>query len=173
MPGRGAGDRPITYEGTYDPAVQYLPRMVVKDGTSTYLAVAKTIGTAPDPTLATPWLPMGSGGGLTGMNIELIKQGTATVITDLFRPGLRVPIACTLHALYLRLGLAPTGADLVMVVKVNGATVATLTVTAGTLAASNTALSVALAVGDIITHNITSVGSTIPGADIAIAHIAA
>lgn len=117
--------------------------------------------------------PSPAGGGSSGWTPELIITGYARVATNVAPPGLRVPQACTLSAVYLRLGTAPTGASLIFVVKKGATTLATLTVTAGSTSTSATGLSAALALGDIVTFNVTQIGSTVAGADLAAQLIAA
>lgn len=53
--GRGAGDKPVTYRGTYDPSTTYLPREVIVHNGLPYMATAKTVGDY--PTSAAPDLP--------------------------------------------------------------------------------------------------------------------
>lgn len=115
-------------------------------------------------------LPSGGDGGWAP---ELILTGYARVTTNAAPPGLRVPFDCTLSAAYLRVGTAPTGASLTLLVRRSGSTLATLTITAGGTSTSSTGLSVALAAGDIVTFDVTSIGSTVAGADLAVALVAA
>lgn len=57
--GRGAGDRPLTYAGEYDPDRTYLPREVATASGLVYMAIAKSVGHPPPD--ATYWLPLGGG----------------------------------------------------------------------------------------------------------------
>ena len=100
----------------------------------------------------------------SGWEPELIITGFARVANNVAPPGLRVPRACTLRTAILRVGTAPTGADLIMLVRRAGVTLATLTVPAAT---------VALAAGDVITFDTTQIGSAVAGADLAPALVAA
>lgn len=122
----------------------------------------RTPRSAPDTTVGATnaWTP------------ELIIAGYARVATNIAPPGLRVPAVCNLTAAYLRAGTAPTGASLIFAVKKGATTLATLTVSASGTSASATALGVALAFGDVITFDITQVGSTIAGGDLAIQLVA-
>jgi hypothetical protein len=75
--------------------------------------------------------------------------------------------ARTLQRLAARVGTAPTGAALVLALKKNGATVATLSVAAGSLAAQTTTFSDAtIADGDYLTLDVTQVGSTVKGSNL-------
>lgn len=112
-------------------------------------------------------------GGVGGWTPELILAGYARVAANVAPPGLRVPVACTLTDVFLRAGTAPTGASLILLVKVNGSTAATLTLAASSTSTSSTGLSVALAAGDIVTFDYTQVGSTVAGADVAVQLVAA
>lgn len=104
-----------------------------------------------------------------GVYLEaLVKQGTAAVATNTMPPGLRVPIDCTLANAYIWVGTAPTGSALTVLVRRAGSTIATLTVAAGSTTGSATGLSVALTKGDLITFDVSAVGSTVAGADVAV-----
>lgn len=109
----------------------------------------------------------------SGWEPELIITGFARVANNVAPPGLRVPRACTLRTAILRVGTAPTGADLIMLVRRAGVTLATLTVAAGTTSVTVTGLAVALAAGDVITFDTTQIGSAVAGADLAPALVAA
>lgn len=98
----------------------------------------------------------------------IIKTGSASVATDLLAPGLPIPEDGTVNECAVALKTAPTGAALIVVFKLRrtGATIATVTVAAGTLGASATA-STAVQKFDLIQTDITQVGSTVAGADVA------
>jgi hypothetical protein len=96
----------------------------------------------------------------------IVKAGTAAVASNLMPPGFRVPAATTLRAVYVNVGTAPTGSGLTVVVKRSGTTLATVTVAAGATSGSDTGLSTALAKGDLLTADITAVGSTVAGSDV-------
>ena len=73
----------------------------------------------------------------------------------------------TLQRLAARVTTAPTGAALTLELKKNGTTVATLSVTAGSLAAQTTTFSDAtIADGDYLTLDVTQVGSTVKGSNL-------
>lgn len=116
---------------------------------------------------------LASPGGHGGWTPEVIVSGYARVAADISPPGLRVPFNCRISAIYLRAGIAPTGADLVWDVNVNGTPVETLTITATGTATSSTGLLIDLVEGDIVTFDITQIGSTVAGADLAVQLIAA
>lgn len=105
---------------------------------------------------------------VAGMYLEaMVRTGAASVGANTAPPGLRVPVACTLNNLYLWASTGPTGAALTVSVVRGGGSIATVTIAAGALTGTNTA-NVALAKGDILTFDITAVGSTVPGSDIAL-----
>ena len=87
-------------------------------------------------------------------------------------PGLRVPQAHTLTTIYGTVGTAPTGSSLVVVVKKGATTLGTLTFAAAATTASVTGLSAALVAGDLITFDVSSVGSTLPGSDVSVQLVA-
>lgn len=98
----------------------------------------------------------------------IIKTGSAAVATDLLAPGLPIPEDGTVNECAVALKTAPTGADLIVVFKLRrtSATIATVTVPAGDLGASATA-STAVEKFDLVQTDITQVGSTVAGADVA------
>ncbi len=84
----------------------------------------------------------------------------------------KIPIfrAGTLASIRTAVNTAPTGANLVVVIKKNGTTAATLTHTAGQTHVQHT-VSVALAAGDVLTADITQIGSTVAGDTLTIAYL--
>jgi hypothetical protein len=101
----------------------------------------------------------------------LIRSGRATVSTNVLPPGVMVDNPFTLDEVVVRVGTAPVGSSLTVVVKKNGSTVATVSVlTTATTGTSGTGLGVAFAKDDIITWDITAIGSTTPGSDVIVSH---
>jgi hypothetical protein len=96
----------------------------------------------------------------------IVKAGAAAVASNLMPPGFRVPAATTLRAVYVNVGTAPTGSALTVLLKRSGTTVATVNVAASATSGSSTGLSVALAKGDLLTTDISAVGSTVAGSDV-------
>lgn len=119
-----------------------------------------------------PSTPSAAPTGVGGWTPELLIAGYARVGTNIAPPGLRVATACTLQSAYLRAGTAPTGSSLILLVERSGSTLATLTLAAGSSSTSATGLSVALAAGDIVTFDVTQIGSTVAGADLAVQLVA-
>lgn len=119
-------------------------------------------------------VPTAKGGGGHGPSwgplypAGIIKTGDAAVATDLLTPGLPIPEDGTINECAVALKTAPTGASLIVVFKLRrtAATIATVTVPAGDLGASATA-STAVEKYDLIQTDITQVGSTVAGADVA------
>jgi hypothetical protein len=67
----------------------------------------------------------------------------------------------------ISVGVAPTGADLIGVFKLNGVALCTVTVTAGTNTGVATVFTpTTIADGDYITFDVTQVGSTVAGSDL-------
>ena len=100
----------------------------------------------------------------------LIMPGQAVTGTNVLPPGVRIPNANTLATVVLRAGTAPTGGSLTVQVYKNASTLlTTVSLTTGTTVNQVTGLTQALVAGDIITFNITAVGPTFAGADIAVA----
>lgn len=172
MSARGASDRPLTYQGVYDSSRTYHPRMVVVDSTGlVYMAIARSTGSTPASSPLS-WLLFGGGGaGAVGVYLDtVIKQGAAGVATNVFPAGTRVPQACTTSGFFARCNPShmPSGSSCTIVVKKAGSTIiATVSIAAGASSGS-VSTAVALALGDILTYDITSVGSTTPAWDVAI-----
>jgi hypothetical protein len=94
------------------------------------------------------------------------QEGNAVAVTGLFRylvfrSGTLVRGAATVST-------APTGANLIVVIKKNGVTVLTLTIVAGTTSSGiqTPGSPVTLVSGDILSVDITQVGSSTPGANV-------
>lgn len=100
----------------------------------------------------------------------IIKSGTATVANNVMPPGIRIGYATTLNAIYVRVGTAPTTSALTVRVNQTGSTTNSwsVSVAATATSASSTSLSTALAAGDILTFDITAIGSGTAGADVAV-----
>lgn len=104
-----------------------------------------------------------------GVYLEaIVKGGSAAVATNVMPPGIRVPVDCTLANAYIWVGTAPTGSALTVLVRRSGSTIATLTVAAAATTGSATGLTVALSKGDLLTFDISAIGSTVAGADIGV-----
>lgn len=99
----------------------------------------------------------------------IIKSGTAAVANNVLPPGLRIPERLLVSEAYVRLGTAPTGANFIVEFNKNGTLFATVTVPAGVASAAATGLSEQFVSGDVLTWDITQVGSTTAGADVAAA----
>ena len=100
----------------------------------------------------------------------IIKSGTASVASNVMPPGIRVGYASTLNSIYVRCGTGPTTSNLTVRVNQTGSasTSWSVNVLAGNTTGSSLGLSAALAAGDIITFDITAIGSGTAGADIAV-----
>jgi hypothetical protein len=98
----------------------------------------------------------------------LIRSGRATVATNVLPPGLPIAYDGTLEEMRVYVGTAPVGSALTVVAKRLGVTLATASVAAGATSGSVTGLAVAVAVGDLITFDITAIGSTTPGSDVVV-----
>lgn len=92
----------------------------------------------------------------------------AYIGSNVLPPGLRVSDDVTLTDILARCGTAPTGSGLTVVVRANGTSVGSVTIAAGATTGSTTGLTADLSTGDILTFDITAIGSTLPGADIAL-----
>lgn len=103
----------------------------------------------------------------------IIASGTAAVLNNVLPAGLYVGHAMTLTEIHARAGTAPTGSGLTIAVRKNGValTGGTVTIAAGATSGATTGLSLALAAGDILTYDITAIGSTVAGSDIGCALI--
>jgi len=95
--------------------------------------------------------------------------GAVAVATGAARVYNPTGASLTLLTARASVGTAPTGANLIAVIKKNGSTtVETLTITAGSNATSRTTLSASLADGDYLTVDVTQVGSTVAGSDLTV-----
>jgi hypothetical protein len=103
----------------------------------------------------------------------ILKSGTAQVESNLVPPGMRVAVPTTITELHARAGTAPTGGALIVRVKGDGVTLASVTIADGATSGSLLAQSIAVAAGVILTFDITNIGATIAGADVALDLIAA
>lgn len=102
---------------------------------------------------------------------EYVMQADGTLAIEAApSPPLPVAIATSVRDVFARLALAPAGAGITITVKRNGAAYATVTIPAGQTV-SNTVSGAALAAlqpGDLLTFDITGVGSTYPGSDLTV-----
>jgi hypothetical protein len=99
---------------------------------------------------------------------SLVISGAAAVGTDVVPPGSRVAQAVTITQAHILAGTAPNGSSLTVTVSRFGTVLFTLTLADGQTSADQTGLSVALSAGDVLTYNITAIGSVGPGSDIAV-----
>lgn len=99
----------------------------------------------------------------------IIRSGAATVAANVLPPGLRADRPFTAEAAHVRLGTAPVGADLIVAFNRNGTAFATVTVAAGGTTGTTSGLAEAFAEGDVLTWDITQVGATTAGSDVAAA----
>lgn len=101
----------------------------------------------------------------------LIVAGVAVVANNVLPPGYRVGQATTLNEFHVVVGTAPTGAAMIVKLRINGTILAAAnaTVAISATTADVTGLTQALSVGDLLTWDITQIGSTIAGSDVAVA----
>ena len=106
-------------------------------------------------------------------NLGALVAGPQVVANNVVKGGVEVPMATTLRRFAVRLDTAPVGASVNVALEqfragVSQGVVATLVVAAGTGGVSNAALAVALAQFDVLRVNVTQVGSTTAGSDMAV-----
>lgn len=111
--------------------------------------------------------------GVTEYNYVFSRSGNAAVVTGTHRGP--IPFNCTITAIMVMVGTAPTGASIIVDVNKNGVTVFTTQANRPTIAASANSSGVvtnmdvtSLAAGDYLTVDIDQVGSTVTGADISV-----
>ncbi len=85
--------------------------------------------------------------------------------------GLVIPYACTLDAVALRVGTAPTGSSLIIDVNINGNSIFGTGAVASTIAAGANqivvgGLNIAVPANAWLSYDIDQVGSTVPGSDL-------
>jgi hypothetical protein len=102
----------------------------------------------------------------TTLDIQgLIVQGAAVVASNVLPPGAILPHATTLTGLRLRVGSAPLGTALIVAFRLDNVVLGSVTVAAGDT--SGTAdINVAANAGQILTWDVTQIGSTSSGADL-------
>lgn len=103
---------------------------------------------------------------LTDLDLQgIIVKGNLTVATNVQPPGLLVTTATTILLLAARVGTAPTGAAVLVTFKADGVSLGTVTIAAGATS-GQTVVNKALTEGQILTWDVTQIGSTIAGADL-------
>lgn len=100
--------------------------------------------------------------------IVLYRRGVLSVVDG--RMKYRYPFAATLVGISAAMGVGtpPVGSPITVDLLVNGVVAYTLTIPDGAEDVPEVAVSIPIAVGDFLTANITSVGSTSPGEDMTI-----
>lgn len=129
----------------------------------------ETGATGAPSTVPGPRGEVGPAGSATEWVPEIILDGVQAVANNVLPPGLRCPKATSLRAVILRAGTAPAGAALSVRVNANGTALGTWTLPAGqTVSTTNLGTPAAITSGAIVTFDVTAVGSTTAGADIAV-----
>lgn len=100
-----------------------------------------------------------------------LATGNVAVANHVLKPGLRVPTACALYEVVLRIETAPVGSSLTVTVErfnggVSQGVIATVSIPTGENVGSVSGLNALCAKGDILKFNVTAVGSTTAGADL-------
>lgn len=113
----------------------------------------------------TGWVEGGaqSGASVTSPVSALIASGAAVVANGLLPPGVRIARA-GIYPTRVRVGTAPTGSALTVRLNVNGSANQSISVAAA--ATSQAGTDITFAAGDIVTFDITAIGSTTPGSDV-------
>lgn len=108
--------------------------------------------------------------GLIASDFELqaiIVAGDASVADDVLPPGVELTADTTLTLLKVRVGTAPTGSGLTVEFNLDGSSIGTVTVADGETE-GETDISEAATAEQILTFDVTAVGSSTAGSDIAI-----
>lgn len=119
------------------------------------------------------WVSM-TGGGDASPQFIVFATGDVEAEVKTGTARLKMPFAVTVISLTPTAGVAPTGADLIADMHLNGTTIFTTqgnrpTIAAGAQDGSKTTPDVtAIASGDVITMDIDQVGSTLPGENVVI-----
>jgi hypothetical protein len=102
----------------------------------------------------------------TRLDIQgLIVSGSASIGNNIFPPGVEIPWASTLYKLSVRAGNAPVGANMIIDFRLDASSLGIVTILDGALS-GNTDIVSAVTAGQILTWNITQVGSTNPGSNV-------
>jgi hypothetical protein len=109
----------------------------------------------------------GGGGSSAGSELVLSVPGTLGIRTDA-APRVSLPNAATPAALVALLKRAPQGAGVTVQMQVAGANWATLTIPDGAVSATASSGLGGIAADALVTVNLTSVGTTFPGADLTV-----
>jgi hypothetical protein len=105
---------------------------------------------------------------LAGGQVDITVEGVLG-IQSAAAPEAHVPQTSSVRDIWARLRIAPTGADVVVDVKVAGTVVATLTIADGETEASISGRDLdAIPEEDAITIDVTGVGTTFPGQDLVV-----
>lgn len=113
-------------------------------------------------------LRLGSSNATQPSPVQVLIPGTAAVSTNAVPPGIRMASAAIIDTLVLRAGTVPTGAGLTVLVRNNGTAVQGISLAAGAGTSTLAGLGASVAAGDVLTFDITGVGSTVAGADLAL-----
>ncbi len=95
----------------------------------------------------------------------LIVSGAATVKNNVLPPGAEIPAATTITTLKARVGTAPTGASLIVRFNLDGSSLGSVTINASSTSGSTT-ISQAATAGQILTFDLTQIGSSVAGSDV-------
>lgn len=105
---------------------------------------------------------------VTTVDQQVLLAGPAVVSDNALPPGLYVPRPTTFTNLIGRLGTAPTGGPLTVLVTLGGTAIYTLTFSAGSTTAAS-ALTAVVPAGSYLQFNVTAIGATTPGSDLSLA----
>ncbi len=98
--------------------------------------------------------------------IVFFISGTLTVSNPAGNINIQSPFALSCTSLTGKVNTAPAGASLIFTINRNGASIGTVTIIAGTTGASTTISATTLAQDDVITVQITQIGSSTAGSDL-------
>lgn len=98
--------------------------------------------------------------------IVIFVSGALAISNPAGNVNILVSFAASCTTLYGKVNTAPTGSSIIFTINKNGVSIGQVTIAAGSTSSSTTITATKLAVNDIITVQITQIGSTVTGSDL-------
>lgn len=99
----------------------------------------------------------------------IAKAGNLGVANNVSPPGYAIMYSCTLNTIRARVGTAPATTAILLTIRRNGVAIVTgLTIAAAATSGTASALGIVVVPGDVLTVDVTQIGTGTVGADLAI-----